>query len=102
MKFGFPRSKGAIFVMAKPVDIRKIKDLIPFIPIGTSIFLRKDAIPEAKIKEFTFQGVGNEGKICLEHDSGEYVWEAEIDLIDWERFLKENPHLTDSFSSRKG
>ncbi len=83
--------------MGKAIDIRRIMDLIPNIPIGAQVYLREDAVPAAKLRKFTFGGLGKDEKILLRPESGEYEWLARIDFIDWERFLKAHPHLAESF-----
>lgn len=87
--------------MAKPIDIQKIKDLIPSIPIGTQLYLREDAVPAAKLRKFRFEGLANEGKVLLSPESGDYEWQAKIEFIDWERFLEGRPHLAESFFPRE-
>jgi hypothetical protein len=82
--------------MGKTIDIQKILNLIPSIPIGTKLYLREDAVPAAKLRKFTFGGLGTNEKILLTPESGEYEWQARIEFIDWERFLEVNPHLAES------
>ncbi len=86
--------------MGKPIDVQKIIKLLPSIPIGTKLFLRKDALPEAKLREFRFEGQGKDHNILLIPESNEYDWEAKIEMIDWERFLEENPNLAESVSAK--
>jgi hypothetical protein len=85
--------------MAKPIDIQAIINLIPSIPIGTKLFLRKGALPAANLREFRFKSSGEKGRIILSPETGIYDWETNIEYIDWERYLEENPQAAESSSS---
>ncbi len=87
--------------MRTPLVSSKIMKLIPSIPIGTILNLREDAVPAANLRTFRFAGPGNQGRISLKPESGGYVWQARIEFIDWERLLEGNPHLAESFFSKK-
>jgi hypothetical protein len=77
--------------MPNPLGMEKIMRLIPSIPIGTKLYLRKGAVPGARLREFRFKGPGEKGRVLLAPEPATYEWEAKIENIDWERYLAENP-----------
>ncbi len=75
----------------KRLDIQEIRSLIPSIPIGVKLHLRQGVLPAAKLREFRFKGQGEKGGVKLAPETATYIWEANVEYIDWERYLEENP-----------
>jgi hypothetical protein len=67
----------------------KLKALIQSIPLNEKLRLRDDVLPRARKREWLFKGIGEgDGEtILLAPELEEYVWEAKIDYIDWEKYL---------------
>ncbi len=53
--------------------------------IGESLSLRKDVLPQAKVREWLFVKIEGE-RIFLEHKTMGYVWDTSVDDIDWEDY----------------
>ena len=65
------------------------KGVLNSISPGEKLRLRDDALPHGKIREWMFKGVEKDGIVLLAHEIDEYIWEAKIDNIDWEKYRKE-------------
>jgi hypothetical protein len=68
---------------------QELRALIHSIPLNEKLRLRDDVLPRARKREWVFKGLGDgDGEtILLAPELEEYVWEAKIDYIDWEKYL---------------
>jgi hypothetical protein len=60
----------------------RMKSLKP----GDSIYLRKDALPHVKIRNWTFRGINSHGVILLDHKEKGYILEVKEEDINWEEY----------------
>lgn len=58
------------------------------IPVNDKLRLKDDALPQARVREFLFKGIGKGGKVLLAPDFEDYIWEADFDDIDWEEYMR--------------
>ncbi len=58
------------------------------IQLNEKLRLKEDALPRAKIREFLFKGLGENGKVFLAPEFEDYTWDANFDDIDWEEYIK--------------
>ncbi len=54
---------------------------------GEKLRLRDDFLPNAKVRDWLFHKMEGE-KILLEHKTRGYVWEANMNNIDWDAYEK--------------
>ncbi len=66
---------------------KDLKEVIHSIPLNERLRLRDDVLPRARKREWFFKGLGDGETILLAPELEEYVWEAKIDYIDWEKYL---------------
>ncbi len=75
--------------MPKPTrNSQQVDAFLKSIPENVKLRLRDDALPGAKIREFLFKGIGENGKVLLAPAFEDYTWEGNFDDIDWEEYMK--------------
>ncbi len=75
--------------MVRPVtNTEELKALIGSLPLNQKLRLRDDVLPRAQKREWFFKGMGDGETVLLAPELEEYIWEAKIDYIDWEPYIK--------------
>ena len=71
-----------------------LKALIKDLRVDEKLRLRGGVLPRAKIREFLFKGLGQDGKVFLAPESEDYTWEANFDDVDWEEYVNRKTATT--------